>query len=593
MAIFQFHMQIIGRSEGRSVVAAAAYRSAEKIENHYTGTVEDYTKKNWVEYSEIMLPPNAPDDFKNREILWNSVETVEKGTRARLAREIEVALPIELSMEDNIHLIQNFVKDTFLSEGMIADVNIHNPPVTDETSIPLDKTGNHTNDTQEMTFRNPHAHILLTVRPVDEKGRWMPKTQKEYLCKRGNETGAFTAEEYMEAKNEGWQKQYQYWKDQKKIWLTPSEAFPQNLVRISKNPRSTPYGRRDKKMEYWNSTDAIIQYRKSWEAHVNQALELAGRPERVDCRSYEAQGVDTISGIHLGSHAAKNENSDRYRANEDIKTLNLKNKDIQESLDSIEKQISERNEQLYEELARQMGQLRGELIHFKYDLENLKELQASLNQGREKTRTSINRIKIARKKISEKDKVSIEKISHLEEEAQSKFPIWDKRSEEIQAALKTEQAAINFRQEYLSNLLKEEGFSDLQDFFQESQILVQMNAESERLDKSISLLEKQIEAHNQKFEKLCSYIPQDASLSISFQQKIHDWFEKYENSTTEHIKAAKGQLHMGRFHHALKRTDYALNHAFYLAGRTGYFLGRTKAVINELNENNLPIHHER
>ena len=212
MAIFQFGIQVIGGSEGRSAVAAAAYRSARKIENEYTGTTEDYSKKKWVAYSEVMLPENAPKRFQDRAVLWNEVERTEKGRNARLAREIEVALPIELSMEENIRLIQDYVQNTFISEGMIADVSIHCPPVTDAEGVPINEHGKRVRDEGSMVFRNPHAHILLTVRPMDERGNWMPKTQKEYLCKRGNEEKAFTAEEFKTAKSEGWEKEYQYWK---------------------------------------------------------------------------------------------------------------------------------------------------------------------------------------------------------------------------------------------------------------------------------------------------------------------------------------------------------------------------------------------
>ena len=97
MAIFQCQIQIIKRSEGRSAVAAAAYRAAEKIENEYTGIVEDYSRKNWVEHSEIMLPENAPAEFRNRSVLWNAVEKSEKSKNARLAREVMIALPLETS----------------------------------------------------------------------------------------------------------------------------------------------------------------------------------------------------------------------------------------------------------------------------------------------------------------------------------------------------------------------------------------------------------------------------------------------------------------------------------------------------------------
>lgn len=190
MAIFQCQIQVIKRSEGRSVVAAAAYRSASKLQNRYTGNVEDYSKKKWLKYSEIILPENAPKKFQDRETLWNSVEEVEKGSRARLAREIVVALPGELSMEKNIRLVQEYVRDAFVSDGMIADINIHNPPVKNEKGIPVDEHDRPVTDEKDMIFRNPHAHILLTVRPLDKNGDWQAKTQKEYVCKRGEEMKA-------------------------------------------------------------------------------------------------------------------------------------------------------------------------------------------------------------------------------------------------------------------------------------------------------------------------------------------------------------------------------------------------------------------
>lgn len=166
MAIFQCHIQVISRGEGRSVVSAAAYRSASRIENNYTGLTDDYTQKGWVEYSEIILPANAPGEWNDRAVLWNAVEEAEKSRDCRLAREIEVALPQELSLQENIRLVQEFVRDSFVSDGMIADINIHNPPVRDSSGIPVDADGNRVTDRKAMVFRNPHAHILLTLRPL-------------------------------------------------------------------------------------------------------------------------------------------------------------------------------------------------------------------------------------------------------------------------------------------------------------------------------------------------------------------------------------------------------------------------------------------
>lgn len=585
MAIFQFHMQIIGRSEGRSAVAAAAYRSASKIQNKYTGITEDYTKKNWVEYSEIMLPEHAPDSFHDRAALWNSVESVEKDRDARLAREIEVALPKELSMEEDIELIRAFVQDTFVSDGMIADVNIHNPPVTDESGHPVDTKGNPVKERENMVFRNPHAHILLTVRPIGNDGKWMPKTQKEYICKKGKEEKAFTAEEFRKAKADGWQKQYQYWIGKKKVWMSATEAYEKNLVRVSKNPRSTPYGRRDARIEKWNSPAAILEYRLSWEKHINHALEKAGRPERVDCHSYKDQGVDTVSGIHLGPHASRMDNtsSDRQRINEDIKSLNQANASIRKTLDSLEEEISNKRYVLYEKLSEQLGKLRADIISTQYSLSMLTEHKESLLKDIEQLEHSVNRIRAAQKTILEKNKLAEKNISKFQKELQDSFPPWSKRPDELRNAIQAEQDGIKFRNQRFIKILKEEGFSDILDFQQESEILEQMKKALEQMEQDISSYQEILREHIHRYEDLCTYIPEDIESSEEFEAKQNNWSHKYEQQAAEHIKRHTGHLHMKTFKNVLYKTDRSLSHAFYLTGKAGHLLNKAKEAVDEQN----------
>ncbi|MDE7245058.1 MAG: MobA/MobL family protein, partial [Oscillospiraceae bacterium] len=114
MAIFHCSIQIIKRSIGRSAVAAAAYRSGEKLTNEWDGLTHDYTHKGGIVHKEIMLPAHAPPEFANREILWNSVEEIEKSSDAQLARDIEVALPVELSPAEQLALVRDFVKGNFV-----------------------------------------------------------------------------------------------------------------------------------------------------------------------------------------------------------------------------------------------------------------------------------------------------------------------------------------------------------------------------------------------------------------------------------------------------------------------------------------------
>ena len=147
MAIYHLHAQIIKRSSGRSSVAASAYRAGEKLHNEYDGITHDYRRKSGVVHSEIMLPQNAPTEFQDRSTLWNAVEKTEKRKDSQTAREIDVALPIELDTQEHISLVKNYIQENFVDKGMCADFAIHDK-----------KDG------------NPHAHIMLTTREVSNNG---------------------------------------------------------------------------------------------------------------------------------------------------------------------------------------------------------------------------------------------------------------------------------------------------------------------------------------------------------------------------------------------------------------------------------------
>ena len=164
IAIYHCSIKIVSRGKGKSAVAAAAYRSGEKLTNEWDGLTHDYTKKGGVVHSEILLPAHAPPAFSDRSTLWNSVELSEKSNNAQLAREVEIALPVELSGEEQTRLVREYCSSQFVSKGMIADFNLHD-------------TGG----------GNPHAHILLTMRPLDEKSAWLPKSKKEYVLDENGE----------------------------------------------------------------------------------------------------------------------------------------------------------------------------------------------------------------------------------------------------------------------------------------------------------------------------------------------------------------------------------------------------------------------
>jgi len=156
MAIYHFSAQIISRGKGQSAVAAAAYRSGDKLQDERTGE-EKFYKREVQPETMILAPKNAPEWVHDRERLWNEVEKIEKNKNSQLSREINIALPVELSKDQQRELIKGFVQEEFVDRGMVADVSIHRD----------DKS-------------NPHAHIMLTVRQFDEDGTWGNKKRKDY-----------------------------------------------------------------------------------------------------------------------------------------------------------------------------------------------------------------------------------------------------------------------------------------------------------------------------------------------------------------------------------------------------------------------------
>ena len=198
MAIYHLEAKVISRGAGRSAVAASAYLSCSQIYNDYDGIQHDYTRKRGLVWQEVFLPPIAPPEWRDRSILWNKVEENEKTKDSRLAREFVPALPIELTPAQWQELLSDFIQESFVADGMCADVAIHDP---------------------HPPGHNPHAHIMLTVRPLDEQGQWQYKTEKEYLCVKDGEERGFTAAEFKAAQKDGWTRTRLEGK--RCIWLPP------------------------------------------------------------------------------------------------------------------------------------------------------------------------------------------------------------------------------------------------------------------------------------------------------------------------------------------------------------------------------------
>ena len=343
MAIYHLEAKVISRSVGRSAVAASAYMSCSRIYNDYDGVQHDYTKKQGLVYEQVLLPPQAPPEWKDRGILWNAVEEAEKSKDSRLARELVVALPVELSKEQNISLISEYVKDNFVADGMCVDFCIHD-------------TDGH----------NPHAHIMLTVRPLDKNGKWQSKTEKEYLCVKNGEERGFTSAEFKSAQADGWEKQYQYFVGKKKVYMPPSQAEQQDYERASKYPKSTRYGRQNPITERWNSEEQLKIWRKIWADISNKYLELAKSENRIDHRSHKERGIDEQPTVHEGVYARRIEKNDgvseRCEINRQIKADNKALREIKAAI----KKLLETAVHTISSLANALEKLRGTMIHCRY-----------------------------------------------------------------------------------------------------------------------------------------------------------------------------------------------------------------------------------
>ncbi len=319
--------------------------SCSAIYNEYDGVQHDYTRKQGLVWEHVFLPDYAPAEWQDRAKLWNAVEDAEKTKDSRLAREFVVALPIELAKNEWVDLLSKFIQEQFVSEGMCADVAIHD-------------TDGH----------NPHAHIMLTVRPLNKNGTWQHKTEKEYLCVKNGEERGFTAAEYKEAQKDSWEKQYPYKVGKKKEYMAPSVAEAQGLERVSKYPKSTKYGRQNPISERWNSDEQLVAWRAAWADKVNLCLEQKGLDARIDHRSFADQGKEEQPTIHEGVAARAMEKkgiiSDRCELNRQIKRDNALLRQLKVEVQILVKTV----QNSLAAIAQAMEKLRANMIVFAYQI---------------------------------------------------------------------------------------------------------------------------------------------------------------------------------------------------------------------------------
>ena len=372
---------MVSRGAGRSAVAASAYLSCSRMLNDYDGVQHDYTRKQGLAWQAVFLPPMAPPEWQDREKLWNAVEEAEKTKDSRLAREFVAALPIELSRQQQIELLQDFIWEQFVDEGMCADVAIH-----------------------DIDGHNPHAHILLTVRPLDEHGKWQYKTEKEYLCIKDGEERGFTAAEFKAAQAEGWEKQYPYKVGKKKVYMAPSAAQAHGYVRMDKHPKSTRYGRQNPISARWNSEEQLLVWREAWATAANRCLELTGHTERIDHRSHAARGLEERPTIHEGVAAQALERrgivSDRCELNRQIKADNALLRELKAEVKKLAALVA----YTVPAVAERLEKLRSRVLIFCYQLSHIRAGRTSCQKALDVYKPQLTRFTNLAQQIKEKSR---------------------------------------------------------------------------------------------------------------------------------------------------------------------------------------------
>ena len=325
MAIFHCQIKIISRGKGKTATAAAAYRSGTKIVDDEFGETHDYTRKGGVVFSEILLCVNAPSKYSDRQTLWNEVQKIEKQKNAQLCREVEVALPIEFPRDEQIEVVREYIKKNFTDKGMIADWSLH-----------------------DKSDGNPHAHILLTMRPLKQNGEWGAKRKDSYaLDDNGNRIPVIdpkTGKQKIGARG-------------RKMW-----------ERIS--IQSTD----------WNDQTKAEEWRKSWADICNEHLKGQAH---IDHRSYARQGKEQLPMLHESYAARKIVKRGGYsyiiEYNEQVRKFNRERELIDKGIAEVQNELKQL-EQEKDDI--QKGQKKNELNRRIADL--LERRSRTVNQSGER-----------------------------------------------------------------------------------------------------------------------------------------------------------------------------------------------------------------
>jgi len=300
MALFHLSVTQVKRSAGQSAIASAAYRAWGRLYSEGNGEEKRHHHKGGVICSDILLPPQAPPEYQDRQTLWNAVEEVERHKDAQLAYSFDIALQNEFSLEENIALARQFLLEQFVSRGMVADFAVHQP------------------DKEDGGIPNPHFHVLCPIRPILESGRWGSKQRRVYrLDEDGNRI--------LDSKG-------------KPLF----DAVPTTD---------------------WGSPETLEHWREAWAEMCNAKFAEKGLPCRIDHRSYLRQGLDLLPTVHEGPAVRQMEArgiaTDKGSLNRWIRATNALLKDLRRKVKTLMGWIGEVREEMSKPQAPALADLLG------------------------------------------------------------------------------------------------------------------------------------------------------------------------------------------------------------------------------------------
>lgn len=305
MAIYHCSISNVSRAKDSSSCATLSYISAEKIYEERTAKVYSYGRKERVLDVGTIIPEYAPLEFQNPEILFNSIENYEKAENARTAKKVEVALPREFDIEKQKEVIKEYIKGNLTKEGYCATYAIHN-----------DKENN-----------NPHAHILVANRRINERGEWSSKRKMVYVLDAFGERVPRLDENGVQKTDSRGRKQW-----------------------VRMNAEQNPL---DKK-------EFLQNLRKGWADVCNRYL---GYDQQIDHRSYAARGIEQIPTIHEGYAGREIENrgdiSDRVEQNREIRKKNIVLESMQSEIKELSEKLQEIIRGLYDRYSETIRDIRG------------------------------------------------------------------------------------------------------------------------------------------------------------------------------------------------------------------------------------------